>query len=54
MRERSGPLYDRAAERSGAVSAVWRAAGRPPKVVQVAVGGTGAEGEHVSELRRHL
>ena len=40
--------------RGRAASAAWRAAGRPPKVVPVRVGGTGADGKYVSERRWYL
>jgi hypothetical protein len=54
MRERSGPLYEQAAEGSRAASDAWRTAGSPPRVVAVRVGCTGADGEYVSERRWFL
>ncbi len=44
MRERSGPQYELAAERSRTASAAYRTAGRPPKVIGVTVGSLDADG----------
>ncbi len=54
MRERSGPPYDLAAGRNRTASDAYQAAGRPPKVILVIVGSTGANGEQISEQRWYL